>query len=130
MRLAKKWGNRMTGIYVLSKPYLAAYAEAKISADIIEAQAKEMEKVANRAHEALPILKDAKTVTIMESNPKIKGNGAAEPAAGLARHLAEHGIKAAPDHVTTDMDPGNMLLSRAADKSVDLIVMGAYGHSR
>ena len=28
------------------------------------------------------------------------------------------------------MDPGNMLLSRAADKGIDLIVMGAYGHAR
>jgi nucleotide-binding universal stress UspA family protein len=29
-----------------------------------------------------------------------------------------------------DMDAGAMLLSRAADESVDLIVMGAYGRSR
>ena len=28
------------------------------------------------------------------------------------------------------LDVGNQLLSRAADLSVDLIVMGAYGHSR
>jgi nucleotide-binding universal stress UspA family protein len=27
-------------------------------------------------------------------------------------------------------DAGNLLLSRAADLSSDLIVMGAYGHSR
>jgi nucleotide-binding universal stress UspA family protein len=30
----------------------------------------------------------------------------------------------------TDIDAGNLLLSRAADMDVNLIVMGAYGHSR
>jgi nucleotide-binding universal stress UspA family protein len=29
-----------------------------------------------------------------------------------------------------DVDVGNQILSRAADLDVDLIVMGAYGHSR
>ena len=29
-----------------------------------------------------------------------------------------------------EVDAGNMLLSRAFDLSADLLVMGAYGHSR
>ena len=29
-----------------------------------------------------------------------------------------------------DIGVGNLLLSRAADLSIDLMVMGAYGHSR
>ena len=30
----------------------------------------------------------------------------------------------------TDIDAGNLLLSRAADLDADLMVMGGYGHSR
>ena len=32
--------------------------------------------------------------------------------------------------VAPDADVGNIILSRAADHDVDLIVMGIYGHSR
>jgi nucleotide-binding universal stress UspA family protein len=87
---------------------------------------------ASRAvHDAMPVLEDAKNVTVMVINPKDKGNGSGkEPGAGVVRHLAEHGIKATAEHVTTDLDPGNMLLSRASDKGIDLIIMGAYGHAR
>ena len=32
--------------------------------------------------------------------------------------------------VAADVDVGDVILSRAADYGVDLIVMGVYGHSR
>jgi hypothetical protein len=41
IRVAKEWGAKLTGLYVLSRPYLPAYAEAQISADILETQAKD-----------------------------------------------------------------------------------------
>ena len=45
--------------------------------------------------------------------------------------LARHGYQAEAAHVVAeDMTVGDMILSRAADAGVDLIVMGAYGHSR
>lgn len=56
-----------------------------------------------------------------------------EPTAGgkLCSTLARHGIKAEAEHIEAqDVSVGDMLLSRAADEQVDLIVMGAYGHSR
>jgi len=52
------------------------------------------------------------------------------PGADIAQHLARHGVSAETDHVQSDLNPGNMLLSRAADMGADLIVMDAYGYAR
>lgn len=83
-------------------------------------------------HDALPLLERAKSVTVMAVNPP--GGAAGEgdiPAADVCLHLARHGVRAEADHVEAhDIAVGDMLLSRAADKSIDLLVMGAYGHSR
>ena len=88
--------------------------------------------MATRAvHDALPILKAAKTVTVMVVNPRGGDNDTGDlPGADISVHLARHGVNAEADHVQSDLDPGNMLLSRVADKGADLIVMGAYGHAR
>ncbi len=46
-------------------------------------------------------------------------------------HLARHGVKAQIERtVSADVPIGEVLLSRAADLGADLLVMGAYGHSR
>ena len=53
------------------------------------------------------------------------------PAADIALHLARHGLKAEAAHtVAKDISDGEALLSYAADLGADLIVAGAYGHSR
>jgi nucleotide-binding universal stress UspA family protein len=81
-------------------------------------------------HDAIPILTRATKVTVLsidpegESRPRI-------PSADIALHLARHGIAAeAAATSSVDIGVGNALLSRAADLGADLIVMGAYGHSR
>ena len=90
-------------------------------------------RLATRAiGDAMPFLLAAKVVTVMAVNPPggDKGNGDI-PGADMCRHLARHGIKAEAQHVfADDIEVGAMLLSRAADYSVDLLVMGAYGHAR
>ena len=53
------------------------------------------------------------------------------PAADIALHLARHGLRAEAAHtVAQDIADGEALLSYAADIGADLIVAGAYGHSR
>ncbi|MBC8337682.1 MAG: universal stress protein [Alphaproteobacteria bacterium] len=46
INLAKIWDARLTGAYLMPKPYLPAYTEVQISSDILEAQAEEMSKTA------------------------------------------------------------------------------------
>lgn len=88
---------------------------------------------ASRAvHDALPLLTGAELVTIAAVNPR-RGLGAhgEEPGADIARHLARHGVAVQVEHsVAPEIGAGDILLNRAADLSADLLVVGAYGHSR
>ncbi len=81
---------------------------------------------------ALPLLADARTVTILVVNPTSSETGhGEEPGADVARYLARHGIQAEVEQVAAaDRDAGLVILERAAAWATDLIVMGAYGHSR
>ncbi len=79
---------------------------------------------------ALPLLKAADKVIVLEIDPK-KGADREEPGADVAQWLARHGVKVTVQRDTAaDSDIGGVILSRAADDDVDLIVMGIYGHSR
>jgi nucleotide-binding universal stress UspA family protein len=83
-------------------------------------------------HDALPLLMAADSVTIAAVNPR-RGLGAHgdEPGADIARHLARHGARVQVEHSTApEIGAGDILLNRAADLSADLLVVGAYGHSR
>ena len=80
--------------------------------------------------DALPILARAKAVEIV-----IVATDKAErdeiTGAGIARHLARHDLKVDLKRiVAADIDVANTILSHAADWNADLLVMGAYGHSR
>ena len=82
--------------------------------------------------DALPLLKKAQRVTVMAVNPQIDLRGHDDlPGADLATFLAQHEVKV---EVQADRgaqaDVGDELLSRVADLDIDLLVMGAYGHSR
>lgn len=80
--------------------------------------------------DAIPLLRLADEVKVIVISPKQDGHGA-QPGADIGLYLARHGVrievKAEYGEV---LDVGNELLSRTADFGTDLIVMGAYGHSR
>lgn len=83
-------------------------------------------------NDALPLLERAQTVDVLAINPPgyIAGEGEV-PSADICQHLVRHGVNATATHLEAqDTSVGEMLLARAADKGTDLIVMGAYGHSR
>jgi len=89
-------------------------------------------EAARAFNDALPLLTAAAKVSIVIIDPAAgadaENNGAA---AAMRLHLARHGIAATPVELPAgDIDVGDELLSRAADEGADLIVMGAYGHSR
>jgi nucleotide-binding universal stress UspA family protein len=82
-------------------------------------------------HEAMPFLEQAQAVTVLAINPPEHADENRIPSADICQHLARHGVNAEAAHIEAhDITVGDMLLSRAADRGADLIVMGAYGHSR
>ena len=80
--------------------------------------------------DALPLLKAAEKVVVSPVKPDRAAHGEA-PGTDIGLYLSRHGVQVEVAPIQgTELDAGNALLSRAADLSIDLIVMGAYGHSR
>lgn len=80
------------------------------------------------AFDALPLLKEAKTVHVTRIDPQLRGN---MPGVDIAETLARHGVKCEVSSVSSDgLLQGEALLRAARDQGSGLIVMGAYGHSR
>ena len=82
--------------------------------------------------DALPFLAAAREVKVVTFNAGRAGDRHGEaPGADVGLFLARHGVKVSvARYQSENRDIGNQLLSRAADYGSDLIVMGAYGHSR
>jgi nucleotide-binding universal stress UspA family protein len=82
--------------------------------------------------DALPVLKKAARVTAIVVNAKRDRKEHIDiPAADISLFLARHGVKVeATQSVTDEISVGDELLVRVADGAFDLLVMGAYGHSR
>jgi nucleotide-binding universal stress UspA family protein len=89
-------------------------------------------EAARAVNDALPLLERAKTVSVVTVNPREQAFGhGEEPGADIGLHLARHGIKVDVQRVEAhDLDSANAILSHLANESADLLVMGAYGHSR
>lgn len=80
--------------------------------------------------DAIPLLREADQVNVVAFNPEGTAHGAV-PGADIGLYLARHNVRVEVGyHRADDIDVGNQLLSRVADLGIDLIVMGAYGHSR
>ncbi len=82
--------------------------------------------------DALPLLRLVKETRLVWVDPYTQGREAGEiPGAEEAAVLARHGIKAVAEPMMTDgRNAGEALLMRANDLGADLLVMGAYAHSR
>jgi nucleotide-binding universal stress UspA family protein len=89
-------------------------------------------EAARATADAMPLLASAETVTVMAVDPQSTPRGHGDlPGADIALNLARHGVRAQVERtVSAGVPIGETLLSRAADLGADLLVMGAYGHSR
>jgi nucleotide-binding universal stress UspA family protein len=89
-------------------------------------------EAARAVHDALPLLAQAASVTLLVVNPRRGPDGhGEEPGADMAAHLARHGLKVRAElAVLPEVADADALLNRAAELSADLLVVGAYGHSR
>lgn len=110
-------------------PYIGA--QATLGRRVLVAWNARREAV-RAVNDALPILETADRVVVLSVNPAVGEAGEGDiPSADICHHLARHGVKAeAETAVAKDIDVASLLLSHAADMGADMIVMGAYGHSR
>jgi len=118
-----------TGRPVLVVPYAGAFDTVGRRALVAWDGTREAARAAN---DALPLLENAEAVTVMfvgaretaleEHHPSIER---------MVHHLQRHGIAArAEETLHGDLRISDVLLSRAADLAVDLLVAGAYHHSQ
>jgi nucleotide-binding universal stress UspA family protein len=114
---------------ILVVPYAGRFATIGRSVMVAWNASRE---AARAVADAMPLLATAETVTVLAVDPQIGPDGQGElPGADIALHLARHGVKAQIERtVSGDVPIGEVLLSRLADLGADLLVMGAYGHSR
>jgi nucleotide-binding universal stress UspA family protein len=125
-----------SGRPVLIVPYAGAAAAPPRRALISWNASKEASRAVSAA---LPLLKQAAEVhiVVLDAEHRAADHGA-DPGAEVALYLRRHGVDAS---VALRQSPrqggrrrsgavGQTLLSHAADLAADLLVMGAYGHSR
>jgi nucleotide-binding universal stress UspA family protein len=89
-------------------------------------------EAARATFDALPLLKQAASVEILIIDPPERGDRTPDLAgAEIAAALSRHGV--AVTLTTQDSggaSPAAAIENRLADQSIDLLVMGGYGHSR
>jgi nucleotide-binding universal stress UspA family protein len=80
---------------------------------------------------ALPILKQADLVSITVIDPPQTGVERSDPGGMLCQMLVRHGVKAEVTVLARTLPRVSDVLARhVRDSNADLLVMGAYGHSR
>jgi nucleotide-binding universal stress UspA family protein len=89
-------------------------------------------KAARAVNDALPLLKDRDEVIVLVVNPEKRLAAHGEnPGEDIAAHLKRHGINATVDcQAHTNLAPATIILNYLTDSGADLLVMGAYSHSR
>jgi len=79
--------------------------------------------------DAMPFIRQSKLTNILVvENDQPKSSEL--PGIDIARHIARHGVNVELKTLPMTVDVGTTILNFAADSSLDLLVMGGYGHSR
>ena len=80
---------------------------------------------------ALPFLKAAEMVDITVVDPPSHGPERSDPGGLLCQMLVRHGVRAEVSVLAKTLPRVSDVLARhVRDRDADLLVMGAYGHSR
>ena len=117
-----------SGRPVLVVPYVGRYPEIGRNVMIAWKAARE---AARATFDALPVLARAEKVQVLQVEERRDDGASLAQVPFIAASLARHCIKATVrSSMATDMSVGSEILSRLADAEADLLVMGAYGHSR
>ncbi|APG45939.1 universal stress protein [Phaeobacter porticola] len=147
---------RFSDLVVLGQPYgkdRPAEAEAIVEAALFEGRApvlvvpddcplpdqpktvlvawNESIEAMTAIRKALPILRAADVVRVVVIDPPQHGPERSDPGGLLCQMLSRQGVKCEIDVLSKTMTRVSDVLNRhAVDTAADLIVMGAYGHSR
>ena len=114
-----------SGRPVLTVPYAGRFPE--IGRRILVAWNGTRE-AARAVQDAMPLLRRADEVAVFGVNMARQEH---IPGADIATHLARHGVRARVEStVAPDLAVSDALLDAISDLSYDMLVMGAYGHSR
>jgi nucleotide-binding universal stress UspA family protein len=117
-----------SGRPVLVVPYVGRYATLGRNVAIAWKAGRESSRA---VFDALPLLKQAEQVQILEISETGASRTGIAVDSSIAITLARHGIKpSVRTSVAGEISVGDEILSRLADLGADLLVMGAYGHSR
>jgi nucleotide-binding universal stress UspA family protein len=119
-------------IMACGTPVMVVSADAPLSykAQRVLLAWKSTPQAARAARDALPLLKSADTVVLTEVASAPGGGKYEISAEAMAAYLASHGIEVSIRRLQPTGDAGYQLIIAAADNECDLIVAGAYGHSR
>lgn len=87
-------------------------------------------EAAKAVHNALSVLKESKDIHVVVIDP-VLDDANPHPGVDLAAYLVRHGLDVTVDQHTSGGRPiEDVLTQKAIDIEADIIVMGAYGHSR
>lgn len=89
------------------------------------------EEALHATRAAMPLLRQAELVNIVVIDPPVHGPERSDPGGLLAQMLVRQGVTADVSVLAKTLPATSDVLRRhVADKSADLLVMGAYSHSR
>jgi nucleotide-binding universal stress UspA family protein len=85
-------------------------------------------EAARAVHDAMPLLRGAEAVHIVVVAPEKKGRS---PLSEITEHLQRHGLRIQSTVIDGGgQKVGQVLMAEAQARGADLVVMGAFGHSR
>lgn len=91
---------------------------------------KDTREARRAVRDALPLLTGARTVSLFQACREGELDQARSALQAVASHLARHGVKQVVQMAVVSLDPVVEILTHAASRKSDLIVLGGYGHSR
>lgn len=82
------------------------------------------------AYDAIGFMKNSEWVHVIDIN-KNTDDDSMGPSVPITEHLARHNINAeSSTYKDSEVEPGDVLINHATDRGADLIVAGAWGHTR
>lgn len=123
-----------TGAAILGagRPFLVVPAAVQtLVADHVVVGWKDAREARRAVQDALPFLHEAKRVTVIEICGKDEMDAARQHVDDVVHYLAHHRIKAERRlEIQAHGSSADQIIGLAEDEGADLLVTGAYGHSR